>query len=135
MKSYKEIERMDFGELERISEDTGIKAPEGFVGRLENGLAGLAASAEVECGRKAGRRRKVAFSVAGTALAAVSLLVAVGRFSSPKDTFDDPLLAYAQVEKSFSLISEKMNKGAALASEVVPAMNKPKEIIDKINRK
>lgn len=134
MKSYKEMERMDFGELERISEDTGIKAPEGFARRLENGLVGLAVSAE-GYRRKEGRRWNVAFSVAGAALAAVCLLVAVGRFSSPKDTFDDPLLAYAQMEKSFSLISEKMNKGAALASEVVPAMNKPKEIIDKINRK
>lgn len=135
MKSYREIENMDFGELERISEDTGIKAPEGLAGRLENGIAGLAASEAEEYGRREGRRRHMVLPVAGTALAAVLLLVAVGRFSSPKDTFDDPLLAYAQVEKSFSFISEKMSKGADLASEVVPAMNKPKEIIDKINRK
>lgn len=134
MKSLKDIEKMSFEELEKVSEDTNAGVPEGLSERLEAAVTGLAASSGTSV-RHAGRVRTFALPAAGVALAAAAAVLAVGRYSSPKDTFDDPVLAYAQVEKSFSMISEKMNKGIDLAAEAVPVMNKPREIIDKINEK
>ena len=47
-------------------------------------------------------------------------------YNEPKDTFDDPYLAYAELEKAFAKISSGMQKGIALA-------DKSEEIIDKTN--
>lgn len=135
MKNLKDIEKLSFEELERISDDKSINVPEGFAGRLENAVAGLASSEACEPANRGRGLRIFSLSAAGAALAAAVVVFAVSRNPAPKDTFDDPLLAYAQVEKSFSLISEKIGKGAEMVSVVPSAMNKPKEIIDKINRK
>ena len=66
-------------------------------------------------------------------IAGLALLVLV-RPGTPEDSFDDPRLAYAEVQKSFSLISEKLGKGTELVLEAAPAMNRPKEIIDKLKK-
>ena len=51
--------------------------------------------------------------------AAIAVLLAVGltRNPEPKDTFDDPYLAYAEVEKVFSKISGTVAYGADKISE------------------
>ena len=41
-----------------------------------------------------------------------------------KATFDDPLLAYAELEKTFSYISSKVDRGLDLASAAEPALEK-----------
>jgi hypothetical protein len=52
-------------------------------------------------------------NIAGVA-AAIAILLAAGltRNPEPKDTFDDPYLAYAEVEKVFSKISGTVAYGA-----------------------
>ena len=50
--------------------------------------------------------------VLGGIAAAAALLIGVGfaiRNSGPKDTFDDPYLAYADLEMAFGMISDKAN--------------------------
>lgn len=133
MKKLEDIERMSFEELEKVSLDGGVSSPEGFGERLEGAVAGLAAAGE-GVKTKGAKLRNAAYSLAGAAMAAVLMLLVLGRPGTPADSFDDPLLAYAEVQKSFSLISEKMSKTTELVLEASSEMNKPKEIIDKITK-
>lgn len=132
MKRLEDIEKMSFEELEKISRDGGVRMPQGFGERLEGGIAGLAAAGEG--GKDVGRLRGAALMVVGGALAAVLALLVLVRPGTPEDSFDDPRLAYAEVQKSFSLISEKLGKGTELVLEAAPAMNRPKEVIDKLKK-
>ena len=46
---------------------------------------------------------------------------------TPKDTYDDPLLAYAKVEETFALISKQMDRGvqsALLAEESLETVDR-----------
>ena len=58
--------------------------------------------------------------------AAIAVLLAVGltRNPEPKDTFDDPYLAYAEVEKVFSKISGTVAYGADKISESEATLDK-----------
>ena len=67
-------------------------------------------------------------------MAAVLMLLVLGRPGTPADSFDDPPARLRRVQKSFSLISEKMSKTTELVLEASSEMNKPKEIIDKITK-
>lgn len=132
MKNLKDIEKMSFEELDKVSQDGGIRLPEGFSERLEGGIAGLAAASEGR--KKPVRLRAAGFSLAGVAAAAVLAVLVLGGPARPEDSFDDPRLAYAEVQKSLSLISEKLNMGTGMVMQAVPEMNKPKEIIDKLTK-
>lgn len=58
-------------------------------------------------------RKVAAWMVPAVAAACLALFIAFP--SQPKDTFEDPALAYAELEKTFALISEKIDKGASIA--------------------
>ena len=70
------------------------------------------------------------------AVAALLIGLAFSFTGSPrlKDTYDDPLLAYAEAEKALALISDVMSGGARKTTEAVEAFEAPKEIIDNIIR-
>ena len=74
-------------------------------------------------------------ALAAAAAAAIAFVLIPGRGPEPVDTFDDPYLAYAQVEATFQRISEKMAGGIDLAGETAETLNTPIEIIRKINSK
>ena len=71
--------------------------------------------------------RKYGASVFAVA-AAISLFalgaVLLNRERAPKDTFDDPYLAYAEVEKAFAKISGTVAYGASKISESETALDK-----------
>lgn len=48
-----------------------------------------------------------------------------------QDTFEDPRMAYAQVEKAFAEISSRMSMGVEMVSQAKPLAEKPLEILDK----
>jgi len=125
MKSSKDIEKMSLEQLEAASMDENISVPDGFASRMEKGLEVLERLTEDES-RKDGRVRMVRVL---SAAAAAALLVGAGlglsgRQEEPEDTFTDPYLAYAELEKAFAIMSGEIHKGLAMAE-------KSEEIIDR----
>ena len=125
MKSSKDIENMSLEQLEAASMDENISVPDGFASRMEKGLEVLERLTEDES-RKDGRVRMVRVL---SAAAAAALLVGAGlglsgRQDEPEDTFTDPYLAYAELEKAFAIMSGEIHKGLAMAE-------KSEEIIDR----
>ena len=126
MKQIEELEKMDWQQLETAAMEEKISVPEGLEKRIrENLTAQTVATAQRP--RRTGRR------VIWTAVAAAAALAAVLALphgsSEPEDTFDDPYLAYAQVEKTFQLISEKMSDGLKHASDAQALAEKPIKIL------
>ena len=112
MKSIDEISRLSAEDLERISLDESIPVPEELSARVQ------------AAGRKPARRWVLPAGIA----AAVATLVAVGftltRNPEPIDTFDDPYLAYAEVEKVFAKISGTVAYGAEKVSQSEQTLDK-----------
>lgn len=117
MKSIDEISRLSAEDLERISLDESIPVPEELSGKVQEAVHAAGAQAD--------RRRWLLPS--GIA-AAVAVLVAVGfaltRNPEPIDTFDDPYLAYAEVEKVFAKISGTVAYGAEKVSQSEQTLDK-----------
>ena len=117
MKNLDEITRLSAEDLERISLDESIPVPEELSGKVQEAVRAA--------GRQAQRRRWILPS--GIA-AAVAVLIAVGltltRNPEPKDTFDDPYLAYAEVERVFSKISGAVAYGAEKVNESEQTLDK-----------
>ena len=113
MKTFDEITRLSAEELEKISLDESIPVPEELSARVH------------ETVRRQPLRRLVPVTGIAAALAAlVAVSIALTREPAPKDTFDDPLLAYAEVEKVFSKISGTVAYGAEKISESEATLDK-----------
>ena len=72
--------------------------------------------------------------IAATAALLIGLAFSFTGSPRLKDTYDDPLLAYAEAEKALALISDAMSGGVRKTAEAVEAFETPKEIIDNIIR-
>lgn len=128
MKTLEEIERLSPEELENMAAAQGGRAPRGLQRRIE---AALAADELVrqETARKLPVRRKTYAALCAVAAAAALLLALPQR--GPRDTFDDPQLACAEVEKVFRTIADKMSAGMDLARQAQELADKPQYILDK----
>lgn len=129
MKKLEELERLDMLDLERIAQDESIKVP----ATLKHDIAitaralEMASKEEEETGaanRRPLRRRIAMFSYPAAAVAVIAVGLTLTFRDIPKDTFDDPQLAYTQMEQVFGFISEKMNTGIAIADAAEPAFEK-----------
>lgn len=117
MKSLKEIEDISLEELDAVSQDEAITVPEGFRQRLE---AELDAQDKLETMKEEPRKIRLVpvIGVAASVLLLIGIGLGIARWQSePKDTFTDPYLAYAELEKAFSTMSEGMNKALAMADK------------------
>ena len=124
MKSIKEIENMSLEELIAVSSDEAIAVPEGFAERT--GRQVEAQKVAKDLAKDADRTRtvrRIGAAAAVTLLAGTALGIANWQ-NRPKDTFDDPYLAYAELEKAFATMSDSLQKGLAMA-------NKSEDIIDR----
>lgn len=110
MKSIKEIENMSLEQLEAVSMDEDIAVPEGFATRLENSLEGRKSKVKVV--------RFVAAAASVAVLAGIGFGIAKWQ-DEPKDTYNDPYLAYAELERAFEMISTGINKGLDMANSVI----------------
>jgi negative regulator of sigma E activity len=119
MKRIEDIEKMSLEELEL--ESSQVPVPEGLTGRIKDALAAERVSepsgaflAEPFFGedRNDDRRRRRHWHAAfgSFAVAAAVAAVLILHRPAPKDSFDDPLLAYQQVEETLQFIAQKINK-------------------------
>ena len=130
MKSIKEIENISLEQLEAVSMDETIQVPEGFAERLKDDVGTLEHLTEIDPQNS----RVITMRIVSVAAAAV-LLVGVGFGiakwqNEPKDTFEDPYMAYAELEKAFAKISGGMQKALAMAEESEVALDKVAEMFE-----
>ena len=128
MKTLEEIENLSIEELEQKALEAPVAVPDGLESRLRQALA---AREIADAARPRPVRWIAPAAVAAAAAAAIIFLPQHG----PKDTFDDPLLAYAEVEKAFQTISDKMTAGVDIAREAGSAAEIPQNILQKIQSK
>lgn len=131
MKNIEDIEKLTEEQLLQMADDESVAVPEGL-GESLRALVGAAQLTKPES-----VRRRPAF-IPWAAAAAVAAALAVGISLSiprrPKDTFSDPYLAYAEVQRTLNRIAQKGNQAAEIAGEAVPAIEKTEEILNKISR-
>ena len=82
-------------------------------------------------------QRKRILQYSGIAAAAVVVLALVllkpgMEKDTLQDTFDDPYMAYAQVEKAFAEITNKMSMGVEMVAQAKPLAEKPMEILNNV---
>ena len=121
MKTIEEIEKMSLEELESISLDESIPVPSGLEERI---------------GLPDGKgNRRLVFRLVGIAasLALILTLALTLRPKPLKDTFSDPALAYAEVEKALLKVSGGVETGVNSVVKSGEILRKPAEIIRSIN--
>ncbi len=125
MRKLDEISRLSASDLERISLDEKIPVPEELSGRVQDALQDLAASEEAGAGPAGSRFIRRVLPAVGIA-AALAVVAAIGltRDPEPADTFDDPYLAYAQVEAVFAKISGTVAYGAGKIEDTETRIDK-----------
>ena len=128
MKRIQDIEILQEEDLEMAALGEDITIPAGLEERIK---AAIAVKEAVK--PKAEPVRWIPY--AALAVAAGFAAVAIIRHNGSgklQDTFDDPYLAYAQVEATFQKISDKMAIGVDIAAKAEQTAEKPMEIINKI---
>ena len=132
MKDINEIERLTPEDLERIASDESVRVP----ADLKASLEALAGAAEMLDEKPAAAARPSqgwrAWYWAVPAVAAALVAAVLVFRSQPKDTFSDPYLAYAEVQKAFGQISEKGEAAAAIAGNAVPVMEKTEDLLNRL---
>lgn len=109
MKRIQDIEQLSAADLERIGADESIPVPADLQVRLPR------------------RRAARTWSVAAATAAVVGLGWFVASYEpAPKDTFEDPYLAYAAVEQALSKMSAGVNHAAEKVAEA-------EQMIDQLN--
>lgn len=117
---------MSLEQLEAIAGDTSIEVPSDLDKDIQDVL-----QAESVYADSTEHSRKIPYGVIGTlgaAAASAAIILSVG--SQPKDTYDDPALAYAKMQETFNLINSKSTKAIGLASA---SLDKMDEVTEKIN--
>lgn len=113
MKDLETIDKMTLEELEAISNDTTL--PAGNAGAKE-----LIGKLELAHEARGGSSRKIYVSWITGIAATFILMLGIGlalENRGPKDTFDDPALAYAQVQEVFQKIGNGVQQGQQAVAE------------------
>lgn len=133
MKNIKDIENMSLDMLEAIADDETIKVPESLQERITSTLLAVQTIEEYKHEHLARKARTIKWSpIIGVAAAAAVAGFVVFTPNYPKDTFDDPEAAYAEIEKTFAMMSEKMGKGMELAAKVEEPVATVNSVLSKI---
>lgn len=131
MKDWKEIADMSPEQLEQAA--AHIEVPQGLEHRIAERVGQASRSEELLQTVSAGNSRRIWLSLAGAA-AAVAVVAGVALHTGQpklKDTYEDPALAYAEVEKALLRISEKMQYGTDVLSDSQDKMEKPLKMLER----
>lgn len=130
MKSLKDIENMSLEELERASLDERTTVPEGFAERIQISVDAQSIIDEIKEDSHPGRMVRIVGAAASVAvIAGIGLGIAQWQ-NEPKDTFDDPYMAYAELEKAFAIMSGGVQKALAMAEESEAALDKVTSVFE-----
>lgn len=152
MKRIEDVEKMEISDLESASMDEKVEVPAGLGQDIDALLSSLELSEKIldlseatavsEKDRQSDHtvamvrhfRPATWLRVSGIA-AAVSLLVGIGLSIAPRekelvDTFDDPALAYAQIEKAMLKIGGGLKDGISSVQRGNECIETPIEIIN-----
>ena len=116
MKSIKDIEHLTTEDLEAISLDEKIVVPHDLDYKIQSRIIG---------------KKKKIYSIISVAAAITVIVTGLGLSflnNEPKDTFDNPYLAYAELEKAFATMSEGMKKGMDMVETSESVIKKSTEI-------
>ena len=116
MKSLQDIEQITTEELEAISLDEKIVIPHGLDHKIQSRIL---------------RKKKKVYTIISIAAAITVIVTGLGisiLTNEPKDTFDNPYLAYAELEKAFATMSEGMKKGMDMVETSESVIKKSTEI-------
>ena len=121
---------MEPDELESAALGEKIPVPSGLEDRIK---ASLAAKAIAGSGPKPAPVRWLPYvAFAAAAVLAAVIIIPGSHKGELKDTYDNPYIAYAQVEVTFQRISDKMSTGVELAAKAGETAEKTMEIINKV---
>ena len=130
MKSIKEIENMSLEELMAVSSDEATAVPEGFAERIQASVDAQGIIDEIAEDSHSGRMVRIVGAAASVAvLAGIGLGIARWQ-NEPKDTFDDPYMAYAELEKALAIMSDGVQKALAMAEESEAALDKVTSVFE-----
>ena len=133
MKRLEDIENLSIVDLDRIASDESIKVP----ATLKRDIAITARALEMASKEEEEtvveakpatrtRYRKILrmISYPAAAIAVITIGLNLSFHDAPQDTFEDPMLAYVQMEQVLGFISEKMNAGMDIANAAEPVLEK-----------
>ncbi len=133
MKRLEDIEKLSMLDLDRIASDESIKVPSSLKHDIAVTARALEMSSgedEVQADSKPHRKyrkilRMISYPAAAVAIVTIGMRISFqDSITTPKDTFDDPKMAYMQMEQVFGFISEKMNTGMDIADVAEPVIDK-----------
>ena len=135
MKRLEDIENLSMLELDRIASDESIKVPATLKHDISVTARALEMASKEEydeskektVSHKRYRKflRIISYPAAAVAIITIGMRLSFqDSITKPKDTFDDPMMAYVQMEQVFGFISEKMNTGIDLADAAEPVIDK-----------
>ena len=126
MKTIEEIENLSMDAMERIASDSSLQRPDNLRVSVADTLT---ASAIIEQQANAPHQKRVIGISAASLAAAACMAGAIIWHSQPKDTFSDPMLAYAQLEHTFRYMQEKVGDGMEMTGEAGAAIEKTTQIL------
>ena len=132
MKTLEEIEKLSLEELEQKAKENAAPVPEWLERRLRQALTAHDILEMAEADKRRRAARWIPYASLAVAAAAAALVILPQR--GPKDTFDDPLLAYAEVEKAFQTISDKMSVGVDIVRDAETTAGMPYNTLNKIQK-
>ena len=136
MKRIEDIEKMGLEELEAAAMEEKVEVPQGLAGRIQERILASELAKEPPIEKPQIQRKRI-LQYSGIAAAAVVVLALVllkpeMQKNTLQDTFDDPYMAYAQVEEAFRQISKKMTVGVEMIADAKPLAERPMEILNNV---
>lgn len=121
-------------DLRRIFADNGINVPDGLGKDLSDMIDSMDAAEKIVTGGKSRIRRTVTYimGIAAGIVLAAGIWTAVETYRTPEDTFSDPALAYAEVEKALSMISDRMSSGVEKAESAGKAIERQMDHLESL---